>query len=56
MDVSGKLHTLGKEPWYPLNKMLGGSATGLDILDKTEISYSHHKLNHDLSSDVQPVS
>jgi hypothetical protein len=56
MDVSGKLHTLGKEPWYPLNRMLGGSETDLDVLNKTEISYSCQKLNHDLSSDVQPVS
>jgi hypothetical protein len=24
MEVSGKLHTLGKEPRYPLNKRLGG--------------------------------
>jgi hypothetical protein len=38
-DASGKIHNLGKEPWYPLNRILGGSTTGLDVLDKTEISY-----------------
>ena len=56
MDVSGKLHTLGKEPWYPLNSTLGGSTNGLDVWDKTEVSYTCQELNHDLSSGVQPVS
>lgn len=46
----------GKNPWYPLNRMLGGSTTGLDALDKREISYSCWELNHDLSLGVQPVS
>jgi len=52
----GKLQTLGKEPWYPLNSMLGASTNGLDVWEETEVSYTCHELNHDPSSGVQPVS
>jgi hypothetical protein len=56
MDISGMLYTLGKESWYLLNRMLGGSTNGLDVWEKTEVSHTCQELNHDLSSGVQPVS
>jgi len=43
MDVSSQLHaqailTPQKDPWYPLNRSLGGPRAGLNVLEKRKMS------------------
>jgi hypothetical protein len=60
MEVSGQLHAStalpqGKDPWYPLDRRLGGPRAVLDAMVKRKIPSSRRESNP-RTPIVQPVT